>query len=274
MAFISLKEIVNDFLDDIGNTDGTLRRRATKLAVRGYREISLNTIPQIKSEVLTIEANNTVNLPDNLIALTKVGVCHNGRVCTLGVDDSLCLTVKEEDNCSCEEAEQEINKTLSCSCGCNGLAKTNFHCDCYCGGSYGYRYYNVWRRDCYIGELYGVGRGYNHLGLYRYDKKNCRLILSTKCGFPIGSEILVEYTCDATANDAQSVPVEIAETVMHFMKWRYYERINYTLSETKGNEFKRDCAYKLPKFIEDYSFDDFKKTLIKYDRYSVKGVGA
>lgn len=72
-TFITISQIVESTL--INEGDNGLHKYAQRLewALRGVKKISLDVLPSKKSEEITINDNNTIDLPTDCINYTKVG---------------------------------------------------------------------------------------------------------------------------------------------------------------------------------------------------------
>ena len=86
---VPLKQIINDFIITMGEDDYAGNASDTQIrthALRGIREMGFDMSKKIRSLVLTINsANNTVELPDDFVDWTKVGIVgSDGLVYVLG----------------------------------------------------------------------------------------------------------------------------------------------------------------------------------------------
>lgn len=261
-------------------------------------------LEEAKTVMLPITPMGTVDLPTDLIKLTKVGVCCNGRIVTLGVCDDLCVDdLDKQRECGCSSKEEVIDhvveslgitgtysvinngeavdylppadfesqvpcpteeavspKKVICRCGCS--SGSSHCCSCYNNIRYGSES---------LGERYGVGRGYDYIGMYKWDKPNCRIILDPLCNrLPAGSLLAVEYF--GAAENTKYIPKYMIEALEHKMYYYYYTFIKSDNSKARFslNRYITLKSYSWPQHQHHYTAKDLVNVFYKFEIYGIK----
>lgn len=203
-----LKDIVNELLIELGEGQSNKYARFYQLGVACLREqnMDLSGVPQVAQ--LTINSNDTVDLPCGFINYTRIALCgRDGQLHSLGRNDNLCLD-KMYDDCGnpiSHESSTGQDTTLS-----GGIISTDYLDD------------NI-RNGELMGRFFGIGGGNNANGYYRFDMNSSQILLSS---FPAGtSYIVLEYLTDIEASgDDFVVHPFLIETVKNWMYWKYIAR--------------------------------------------------
>jgi hypothetical protein len=176
------------------------------IAISGLRELNLDVSGVIKTVVLPVNGNDTVNLPDDYINYVRIGVCNtnDGDVRSLGYNPKMCLPRKFDDCGNFDRTVPADNQDRETFTGIwNG----------YDGGFY--------RNGEVIGRLFGLGGGNNRNGMYRIDKEMNLIVLQD----PQDSEIVLEYLGDPRTIDGNhQVHGNIVEALKAWIYWKDIQR--------------------------------------------------
>lgn len=156
-TYTSISDIVNEVSMMIGDDSyltGSKNFQLRNLALQGLKELTFDTLQEIKSVQLAVAANGTITLPDDYIKYTKIGI--------LGSDDKVHILGKQD--------------RLNLVSGATSTEATDIDDD----PAYFYG----------IGGRYGVGGGTNHNGYYRVNKEDNTISFSSDA---IGKNIILEY---------------------------------------------------------------------------------
>lgn len=213
-----LDKIIRDSCERDGDTDYKYYQRNMRLANAAIRNLNLMIVPIIKSIVVEIDHTKTVEMPNDFVYYSKVGICRNGRIITLSLDNDLCV---DETPCSCdtlEEAEQQIE-----AIACGTVTPT-----------YGYQF-NGYNGTYPLGELYGFAGGFNVFGFYKFDKSNNRFIFNR---VRVGEKVIIEYKSNGVGDGASVVPTECEEAIINFILWKASEKMNPSFSDRCYRNYK------------------------------------
>ena len=231
-AFKNLDYAVNSVLNEIGDYGTTQYQRLLQFGVEGYRELNLYDYPQIKVVYLELNDNLTVDLPEDFVSYSKIGLCIGGQVYTLSINENLCLP-RKEDECgqpltAREMSQFESDRTLFTD---NNILNTF--------GDIGYGYYfaSHFRNGQYIGEIFGVGGGYN-TAYYRIDQERHQIAFTG--AIPQG-EIVLEYISTGVSMDGSAtIPVQALDPVKKYMHWK---RVEYDRQVPLAEKARREQQY-------------------------------
>lgn len=211
-AYKNLDYCVNTVLAELNDYSTTNYQKYLQLAIRGYRQLRLFTLPSIKVEYLTVNTdNNTVDLPYDFVDYTKVGLCRGGTVVTLSLNESLCLP---RATCKCGDS---LSSVLNSTGTPDESILQNFFSVQGSAFNYGYFFASHFRNGQYVGEMYGMGGGFNE-AYFRIDKQRHQIAFSDAIQ---GGEIVLEYISNGIEADGSAViPVQAVETVIAYIHWQ------------------------------------------------------
>lgn len=209
--FVSLDYCVKSVMVQL-EEGNNMRKYQTYLdyAIRGIREIGLTSAPFAKTVHLEMLPNKAVNLPSDYIKYVKIGICVNGRILTLGLDNSLCLN----DNYS--ECGDPLEIAMA------NLSDENAeNVDGFFGYGFGYPFLDTFSNGQYVGSLYGISGGYNSRGYYRVNEAMNQIQFTSD----VPSEtIIMEYISDGVNPDGTaSVPKAAIECLIQWIHWKRLE---------------------------------------------------
>ena len=217
MALIRLDQVVKELCRECGEPDYRNYNALLSHVRRGYMGLNLSNMPSTRWVNLMLNNLNAIEWPEDCIKPIIVGLCRGGRIVNLDVDPYLCLP----NYCTCKtlsEAQKEVDEFAL------GVA----------GSPYGYYYYNTY--DSGIGELYGVGGGYNSLGYIKHDKENRMTYVQGP--YAEGDTFVLYYKCDVNILGLVAIPVEVERAVREYAFYEYYRVKAPTLSDRAWERYK------------------------------------
>ncbi len=221
---VPLNQIINDFIitladDDYAGNASDVQVRTH--ALRGIREMGFDTSKKIRSLALTINSiNNTVELPDDFVDWSKVGVVGS---------DGLVYVLGENKNINYSQAYADVygvkaptSSTAADSDG-DGVFDRIEDKTSTGGGNTSSGFNSSVFRDYYYGNqnaIYGAGGG-RYRGEFRVNLDQNRIEIS-----PISnvSEVVIEYVADEARSKNPSVHVYLEEALTSYMYYRIIER--------------------------------------------------
>ena len=162
---ISIRKVAKDICDLMDDTNYSKEDSVLKSLSNGYAElIKYNVIPSnasisIKSQIRQVGENYTWDCPPDFMYYTKVGVCVNGRVENIILDETLCSP--EPDYCETDPPSTDE-----------------------------FIFHNVYYGNAYLGEWYGLSASISRHGYFKYEPSNQRLVFKD---IDPAAEIIVEY---------------------------------------------------------------------------------
>jgi len=169
-------------------------QRYLQYAINTYKEeIAFGISPSVN--VMYGDLNNTlqtVDMPSDYEYYTKVAINVNGRYLTLTMNPNMPLD-RRTDTCGDEVVEN------------NNIPSFDIYQQVNYG--YGYRFAGHYRAGNYVGELYGLGGGFNRAGYFTIDEKLRRFQFTNVPR----TEVVIEYVSnnvgEGTMVDDMAVPV-------------------------------------------------------------------
>ena len=244
-----LDKIIRDASERDGDTDYKYYQRNMRLANAAFRDLALNIVPITKSFTAEIDGTKAVDVPNDFVYYTKIGVCRNGRIITLSLDNELC---QEEQGCGCstqEEAEAMMDAIA------NGTLTP----------AYGYPFYG-YDGGYPIGELYGYAGGFNVFGFYKFEKSKNRILFH---GLRVGEVVIIEYKSNGVGNGASVVPTECEEAIVNFILWKANEKMNPSFSDRAYRNYKIQYE-KLRKIYGSFTESEWKDSSYRGIKSTVK----
>lgn len=202
-GFYFLDSVVSEWIAENGKSEAQ-RARIYTIAVSGLREMNMDVNGIIKIVSLSINDNDTVDLPEDFMNYSKIGIVGaDGRIHCLGRDNSINMNPAYND-CGVQIANPN---TQNSDYPFGGLP--------YAGSFYGLG-------GDTNGGIFGLGGGNNNIGYYRLDRPGNRLLLANM-NVLAGATIILEYTADINASSAGDFEVHpyIIDTIKNYISWRY-----------------------------------------------------
>jgi len=221
---VPLNQLINDFIitladDDYAGNASDVQVRTH--ALRGIREMGFDISKKIRSLVITINSsNNTVELPDDFVDWSKVGVVGSDNlVYVLGENKNINYSQSYADSSG---AKASTSADAHDSDG-DGIFDRADAKTATTGGDTSTSFNSTVFRDYYYGNqnaIYGAGGG-RYRGEFRVNLDQNRIEIS-----PISnvSEVVIEYVADEARSKNPSVHVYLEEALMSYMYYRIIER--------------------------------------------------
>jgi len=148
-ALVSIKTIASNLSSGIGDSTGKYEFTFSRHLLSGWREMNLFLNQDFSVKTAILEFDNVISMPSDFVYETKVGILRNGHLAVLSLDKSV-----QRERLNQSQSEQMVN-------------------DIFCGEYVGqmFPFYNCFRGNNFLGELYGFGRGVYAPGYYNIDKK-------------------------------------------------------------------------------------------------------
>ena len=203
MNYVTLRQVIDDYMvtmDDDDFVSSVNDSAIRNIALRGIREFGFDVTSRIRSLKISVGSNSTVELPDDYVGLSKIGVVSDGIVYVLGENKNISLSM------SIDPVDGETVPTTTADNGPLNLPnniidnRTRDTSDTAgnTGNDVDYDHY-VFQNYLYqggLGRLYGSGGGHMR-GEYRIDLDQNRIEISTDNNI---SEVVLEYVSDEARN--------------------------------------------------------------------------
>lgn len=194
--------ICSEWIAENGKAENQ-RARIYQIALSGLREMNTDVNGVTKIVELTINDNDTVDLPDDFVNYSKIGIIGgDGRVHCLGMDNSISMLPFYND---CGEPVVTPNTANS-----------------------GYPFYGLPMAGSFYGlfdgsgAVFGIGGGNNAIGYYRINREAGQIWLANLSSTLVGTSILLEYVADVNSvNGDFGVHPYVIQTVKDWISWKY-----------------------------------------------------
>ena len=267
---VPLNQIINDFIISIDGDDYASNATDNQVrthALRGVRELGFDMLKRIRSLKLNINSdNNTVELPDDYVDWSKVGVIGtDGLVYVFGENKNINYSQAYDDGdgvmpaTSADAADSDGDGVFD-----RIESKTPN------GGSGGFN--TTVFRDYYYGvqnAVYGAGGG-RYSGEFRVNLDQNRIEISPMSGV---SQIVIEYIADEARSKNPSVHAYAEEALLSYVYYKIIERRSSVPANEKArarteyyNEYRKANAR-----MKSFTKEEALKTIRKNYKQSPKG---
>lgn len=226
---VPLDQIINDFIIILADDDYAGNASDTQIrthALRGIREMGFDMSKKIRSLKLTVSATNTIELPDDFVDWSKVGVVgSDGIVYVLGENKNVNYSQAYEDGSgnkvgTAAEAYDSDGDGVYDRIDSKGATNSGSPAasDDITQGFDSY----IFRNYVYgaTNGLYGIGGGH-YYGTFRVNLDQNRIELETNQDI---GEAVIEYVADEARSKNPSVHVYLEEALMSYMYYKIIER--------------------------------------------------
>jgi len=257
MASIALDKIVRDVCEKFQDYNYSRYMEVLRDANRVVKRMHLNLIPteerfKVKTDIIKQTPNRAITMPDDYIYYTKIGVCKDGHIVTLGLDSSLC---NNDDQCpSQDQASSEVNFST-------------YPYDWY------YPFHNYYGTSAHFNKaptLYGYGGGKAAYGYYAVDESTNppRIIFSSDV--PDDAEIVVEYKSDGVGDGATLIATEAELCVFYYcMAHIYLSRDQAGMHDRMIRQYQIEWNF-LKKIYNSLTAQEWKDIVLKGTKSTVK----
>jgi hypothetical protein len=193
--YISIDKCITAYLDESEQTDYKYVKM-WNLAIRGMQELGLDFFYQIKSVKLPVNANKTVNLPNDYLQYSKIGVLNGqGEIIPLAYNEKFT-----------SYAEQNANRI--------GDTTDNTLFNLYDWSSF--IFYNYWNGDTFM-NLYGIPSGAPFVGEFKIDNNAGLILLNENFYY---AYLMVEYLAAPNETETYKIPVQFQEALISYLRWK------------------------------------------------------
>ncbi|MES2395811.1 MAG: hypothetical protein V4549_07400 [Bacteroidota bacterium] len=216
-----LDSVVSEWIAINGKTENQ-RARLYTIAVACLREINMDVNGIIKIVELSINDNDTVDLPEDFMNYSKIGILGaDGRIHCLGRDNSINMKPSYND-CGVQVANPNTDNS---DFPFNGLPFAGY-------------FYGSGNGE---GAIFGLGGGNNNIGYYRLDRANNQLLLANM-NIRSGANLIMEYVADINVSSDGDFYVHpyIVETIKRWIDWMY---VNNDKNTSQGEKLRRERIY-------------------------------
>lgn len=203
-SYTSLDNIVKQVLLDIGENTEHKYMRFLQWAIRGLKEFHYDVLNEPKTVVFkTINDNHTIDMPADYVNWSKVGVIRGGKIFTLQQNATFPFP-RLKDDCGVE-----INDFASVTClAAEQTQKVTGP----------WTIFFNYRNGRNLGNLFGLGGGFNPFGYFRVDKEMNQIAFTSEV--PNGP-IVLEYVHNGINPDGSAkVHVFVEEALIAFIHWK------------------------------------------------------
>lgn len=215
---VTVSEVVSDFIMSLEGDDFAKNISDTLVhnyALRGIREMGFDMLQRVRSIKLTKNANDTVDLPDDFVSLSKVGVVgSDGLIQVLTVNPNINISQKYKTTSSGQLIDSDgdgVYDRVDSTGPTNDIDTINNN-DYITFSNY------VYQNN--VGQLYGLGGGI-YAGEYRLNHDQNRLELSASEDI---SEVVIEYVADEARSENPTVHVMAEEALRAYIYYKIIER--------------------------------------------------
>ena len=194
-GMIEIDSVINSYL----NRSEQSNHKYFKLwhiCFEGMEQMGLDFFYRIQSVKLPVNANLTVNLPDDYLNYSKVGILNfRGEIIPLTFNNKLTTYADLNPN--------RIEKTQDNTIVDLLLFNTPI-------------WYNYWNGDSYT-ALYGLPSGAPFIGSFKIDHANGIILLGEHFGYEY---IMLEYIASPKEGGKYYIPVQFKEALTWYLAWQ------------------------------------------------------
>jgi hypothetical protein len=274
---VPLNQVVSDFIITLADDDYAGHASDTQIrthALRGIREMGFDMSNVVKSLKVDVDtSNNTIELPDDFVGLSKIGVVgSDGIVYVLGENRNINQSrayanasgekVGSSSSAADSDGDGVADRIDSKSATGSAVSSTDDITQGF--DSYLFRNYVYGASN----GLYGIGGGHLH-GSFRLNLDQNRIELESNDNI---SEVVIEYVADEARSKNPSVHVYAEEALMAYVYYKIIERKSSVPANEKArarteyyNERRKANAR-----IKSFSKEEALKTIRKNFKQSPK----
>jgi hypothetical protein len=196
--YCSLRETINFFISE-ANLPDSVFLRFWHLGYRGLEELGMDVTETVKTRILKVNDNKTVDLPGDYMQWSKVGVLNSaGEVATLRYNRNLTGYAATDVDRISLTARTDSDSSASV------LDFRNYAFD----GQY-----------C---NLFGVPGGLQNLGEFKVDDVQGVVLLDSQFSY---TEIVLEYIASPVSDDEFLFPVQAREALISYIRWKSIQSV-------------------------------------------------
>lgn len=223
MATIGLRQLVAQLLDSADQSSHQFRR-LYNIGVRGSRAFNLDITGQMKTVLLPVRPNNTVELPVDYLTYSKMGIINErGEIIT--------FTKNEQLSQYHANLQNEIDRNA-------GVPELTTIGNYVAPLPYPYLYSNYWWGGTSY-NLFGLNSGTAQIADFDIDEGSGVILLNPKNNY---QEILFEYLSDGydeTADDYR-IDARAEEAFMCYLRWQNAIDLVKKFNPGQVGEYRRE----------------------------------
>lgn len=239
-GYVNLDYCVNRVLSNVDDFNSPNYQKYLQWAINCFGDLQLFTMPSIKIAYIQLDDILQATVPDDYIEYVSIGICKNGKIYTLTLNDNI-ITQHKTDSCGNPSP-----------CGIIAQTQKDYH-----NGLWSYIPH--FRNGQYVGEQYGQTGGQNRYGYYNIDTKSIPNIIQFNSVVP-QTEIVLEYISSGINTDGSAVvPRKCVETIVNFIHYQIAEHgKNISLGEKqwKKNQYL-ESWHRLDAVNSSFNIDEF-----------------
>lgn len=216
--FVLVEDVVKQYIDQARLTMAEFRRLYS-LAFRGLELLGMDIFFRPKTVKLKVNPNMTVDLPEDYIKYTKIGVLNaKGEVATLERNTNL--------------TSYRINEADRASVNVDRASDTSRISDLV--------YLNFYYEGTGIVNLYGVGSTLQQLGHFDIDEDQGLIYLDNEFTYDY---IILEYISSPQEDATFKIPIQVRECLIAYLAWKDIEymptsrKVNPTEKRMRRQEY-------------------------------------
>ncbi len=243
LAFVV--EMIRQDMDDFGTRN---IQKITQACINSYLDdLAFRVQPAVKVLYATMNQVGIVPMPADMEFYTKIAIKLAGNYYTLTLNSDMPIN-NRLDGCGDAIEDVMVNPTI-------------------CDGTTGYYFASHFRDGNFVGELYGMGGGFNSAGYFNLDWHNRQFQFS---GVP-QTEIVIEYVSNQVSE--QSI---IDDAAVPVVRWKAHYELS--LFDKKATEvYKERMLGRYLQSLREYrilktamTVDEFEDIIYTYCQSSVK----
>ena len=195
-GFVNLDYVVNNALMDMNDFSMENYKRFIQWAVRGFTDLNLHILDSVKVAYLPLSSAKTAALPSDFIDYMKIGMEINGEVWTFTLNPNMNFPRKVDE---CGEVQPTNTQNIDDKVVGTRSIIPNF----------GYYFAMHFRNGQYVGEMYGLGGGYNN-AYFRIDEQRNQIVFDSEIP---ADEIILEYkSTGISQNGGSIIPRKVSQS--------------------------------------------------------------
>ena len=215
-----LDEIIREFyIQDLGMTQLDERYpRFLSMGISGIKELNFDLKNVVKEVYLTVNDNDTVDLPSDYLDYLVIGTSNGGVISSLGLNNNIAPRTTDD----CGDLEVDLNVT-------SGDTSS---------GTFSYNNSNYTKDGQMSGRMYGNGGGGNSNGAYKIYKDEGYISLSSFGG----GTIILRYLASAESVDGNFLIDDFFTEFIKAWMMHVYTRSSRSYGLGEKQDYERKMA--------------------------------
>lgn len=248
--------IVSELCEDVGDTtENKYGSRFLRYVLDAYKELHIFVSDKVDIQSISLDCGiHSATLPCDYVQWTKVGLIdpNTRRIAVLSLDNHLRTYPVD---CDSPLPTSDANNTM-----CGILDGTIIP-------ESGYWFYNVTSNGENLGEIYGLGGGYNPNGYFNVDRQAGRINFSS--AIPQGKQLVLEYISTGLHAGLKYIPEEMTEAVRLKAMERFTQYKETNKSVMYREEYRTEY-FRLKRLYEEKPYDVIADVMREEARLSIK----